>query len=201
MRRSAVIAALFAGGLGLSACGIPVSGSPQVLSRSGLPPALVQQQYPTPTASSGKPTQGKPIIIYLIQNISGDLVPVARSVRNVTVQAVIAELVAGPVSSEYEKGYESAVNTSSRLAASGPRRHIATVRLDQDFFQLKGEAPVQELGQIVWTLTKSPDGVRAVRFVGPDGPIPVEIASGRFVTRPVGQDNYCELVNPPSCKT
>lgn len=196
-----MIVALIAGGLGVSACGIPLSGSPHVLSRAGLPPALVQPQYPTATDPSGKRTQGEPIIVYLIQGISGDLVPVDRSIPKVTVQAVVDELVAGPVSSEFEKGYESAINTSSRLVATGPKRDVATVRLDPQFFQLKGETPVQELAQIVWTLTTSMASVRTVSFVGPNGPIPVEIGSGRFVIHPVGVGNYCELVNPPSCNT
>ncbi len=188
-----------AAGMIASACGIPIEASPRVLPKTALPEVL---RLPPPTPSGGPPPAKAPftIFIYLIQGISGDLVRVSRPVADrPTVQAVLNQLEAGPLSTDYHDGYESAVSTSSHLQSIGKVvNHVAKIRLDSYFSALTGEEPVQELGQIVWSVTHTPLGVDKVRFVGPDGlPVAVETASGTFVNpgKPVGPNNYI-LQNP-----
>ena len=182
----------------LSGCGVPLSSSPQRLATSALPAALLQPQQAT-SADATSSSKGQTIYIYLVASISGNLVEVARSVsRPATVQKVILALEAGPFATEYHDGYESAVSSTSHLVAVGPVKDgTATIRLDRQYSEQTGEAPVQELAQIVWSVTRTHLGVRQIHFVGPNGPISVEIATGRFVDRPVSQKDY-ELVATPS---
>ncbi|MGO9195831.1 MAG: GerMN domain-containing protein [Acidimicrobiales bacterium] len=193
MRRLAVAIALGVTALAAAGCGIPLATGPQELARSAMPQALTQQQ--APPAPNRHPDNAEDIYIYLIAEFSGDLVAVSRTVSpHATVQGVIDELEAGPLSTEYHSGDESAISTGSKLVGKAPVKGIATVRLDRRFFQLEGEAPVQELGQIVWTLTKNFPEIKAISFAGPHGPIPVETDTGRFVSNPVSAKNYCNLV-------
>lgn len=185
-----MLAALAAG------CGIPISSGPHRLATADLPAALVQHQEKPPTTTPGqKPPNSKllPVQIFLIVPFSGNLVPVYRSVSPpVTPQKVLDALEAGPLSVDYHAGYGSAVAQKSHLVALGSVKHgEATVRLDNQFTQLRGEAPVDELAQIVWSLTAAPLHVRSVRFVASDGvPIAVETATGSFVDRPVTRKDY-----------
>ncbi|MHB1986709.1 MAG: GerMN domain-containing protein [Acidimicrobiales bacterium] len=178
-----------------TACGIPLSGGPHNLPRSALPQALLQRQVP-PAAGHNSNVKVETVFVYLIADVSGDLVPAARSVpRPVTVQEVINALEVGPLSQDYRVGDESAINTNSHLVAAGPVENgTATVQLDHYFRQLQGEAPVQELAQIVWSLTESVPGVQRVRFIGTDGPLAVETDTGAFVNRPVSKKDYQNLV-------
>lgn len=185
-------------------CGIPVSASPTRV-KAPLPDSvthplprnncLVQVTPPTATIS-----------IYLVKGIQGSLVPVTRCVaRPLTPQKVLTALIEGPIAPELRDNLESVINVDSRLQVLGPVRlcpqmgiHVScgvvTVRLDHYFAQLQGEEPIQELGQIVWSLTESGLGITEVRFVDPDGkPIAVETASGTFVRRPVSIADYLNL--------
>lgn len=194
MKRLSTALVLAALALGSAACGIPLSASPHKLSRSALPLALTKPP-PTPSGHAGS-SKGETVYIYLIADISGDLVRVPRTVaRPATVQRVLDSLEVGPLSQDYRVGDESAVNTNSHLVAVGPvESGTATVQLDRYFFQLQGEAPVQELAQIVWSLTQSDLGVQRVRFVSAAGPLAVETEEGRFVDRPVTEYDYKDLV-------
>ncbi|MHB8243770.1 MAG: hypothetical protein ACYDGN_00255 [Acidimicrobiales bacterium] len=192
--------------LSLAACGIPISQSPSRLPRSALPQVLVQVAAPA-RACHSRGVGFKTVHIYLVQAIPGDLVRVNRCVTlPPTVQKVLKVLEAGPFTTEYHNDLESALNINSNLQAIGPvgtcpgplrpKAHcgLATVRLDRYFSGLRGEAPIQELGQIVWSLTQSDLGVTEVRFLGPNGgPVSVETATGRFVARPVTINDYRHL--------
>ncbi len=199
MRRLLVVV-LAASALLLGACGVPLSSSPQHLPTSALPAALLQpQQAASPDATSS--SKGETIYIYLVESISGNLVEVARSVsRPATVQKVLYALEAGPFTAEYHDGYESAVSPASHLVAVGPvKNSTATVRLDHQYSELSGETPVEELAQIVWSITSSNLGVKKVQFVGSsNSPVPVEIDTGLFVNRPVTEADYASLIGPGS---
>lgn len=193
--RRLVLAVLGLAALGLSACGIPLSSAPRRLPSSQLPAALTQRQPASPQQSPSS-TKGQTVFIYLVSNVSGLLVQVERSVsRPATVQKVLYALEEGPFSTEYRLGYESAVSGSSHLVAVGPVDNgTATVRLDRQYGLLSGETPVEELAQIVWSLTASNLGVKQVQFVGTSGPVPVEIDTGVFVNRAVTSKDYENLI-------
>lgn len=192
MRRAAGLAsALLAASLLACSCGIPTSTAPRLMSRSALPAALVQQA-PRNSGHGGGSGNFAEIRIYLVQIVSGELVCVTRPVkRPVTVQSVLDELEAGPVPSDYENGDGSALATESHLTFLGMAKKTATIRLDSYFVSLEGEAPVEEVAQIVWTVIEDDPGVRRIRFLGPSGPIAVETyKTGRFVHRAVGESDY-----------
>lgn len=190
---------LVAVGAALAGCAIPVSGTPHLLPKSDVPEALTQrpeQANPQPNKATSKQVS---VYIYLIQSITQNLVPVTRYVAPPpTVQKVLDELEVGPLSADYHVGDESAISPTSHLVAVGPVvKGTATIRLDDSFIQANGENAVDELAQIVWSVTRTHLGVRQIHFVGPNGPISVEIATGRFVSRPVSQKDY-QLVATPS---
>jgi hypothetical protein len=195
MRRLVLPAGLALVALGLGACGIPLSSAPHRLPSSALPAALTQRQPASPQQSPSS-TKGQTVFIFLVSSASGLLVQVDRSVsRPATVQKVLYALEEGPFSTEYRLGYESAVSGASHLVAIGPVINgTATVRLDRQYGLLSGETPVEELAQIVWSLTSSNLGVKRVNFVGSNGPVPVEIDTGVFVNRPVTSSDYENLI-------
>lgn len=192
MRRLPVLAGLVLG-LVAAGCGIPLSSSPRHLPSSALPAALIERQQVAP--NNNGTSKGQTIYIYLVAS-SGDLVQVARTVSPpATPQEVLYALEAGPFSTEYHDGYESAVSGSSHLVAEGPvRSGTLKVRLDRQYSQLSGETPVEELAQIVWSLTASNLGVKQVQFVSSTGPVPVEIDTGVFVNRPVKPADYLSFI-------
>jgi hypothetical protein len=81
-------------------------------------------------------------------------------------------------------------SSTTTTAPPSTRCGLATIRLDRFFSELQGEAPIEELAQIVWSVTESLR-VTEVRFLGADGrPVAVEKADGRFVDRPVTIADY-----------
>ncbi|HLI44683.1 MAG TPA: hypothetical protein VKU92_09465 [Acidimicrobiales bacterium] len=99
----------------------------------------------------------------------------------------------GPCPPKRHRQTVSSTSTTTTTAPSGTGCTMATVRLDRYFLELQGEAPIQEIGQIVWSLAKSL-GVREVRFLGPGGgKVAVETASGRFVDTPVTTSQYTHI--------
>ncbi len=237
MRRSLAAAALILAGLGLAACGVPLSSGPSRLPQSAVPAGLLTET-PAPQLSCSKvPKSGvKTVYIYLVQAFSGSLVKVTRCVPTthaLSVQDVLKVLENGPIGPEYQADYTSYFNINSDLVSVGPRPTgvghcppvhkrtagtstststssastttttttlpltecgLATVRLDPYFSQLTGEQPIDELAQIVFSLTQSPLHVTEVRFLGLSGkPVAVETADGRFVNRPVTVADYRHL--------
>lgn len=183
------------------ACGIPTGALPTPVT-SPLP-ALVRHKLPKPSCPIHVGLET--ISIYLLKGVAGSLVPVTRCVSDpVTPQTVLVTLEEGPLPPEYRDNLESAINVDSRLQAIGHVRlchrfrvsfcGLVVVRLDHYFSQLQGEAPIDELGQIVWSLTESHLGISEVRFVDPKNKaLPIEIASGTFVNRPVSTSDYLKL--------
>lgn len=202
-RRLAVTIALAALAV-LAGCGIPVSASPHLLSKSVVPEALLQSPSPPPVSDHTEKSTELPIDIYLVQASSGDLVAVPRFIaKPATAQEVLDQLEGGPLSTEYHAGDESAISTYSHLLVVGRTvHHVVTVELDQSFSQLRGDAPIDELGQIVWSLTGAPldPRVHAVRFVGTDGqPVAVETDKGGFQSGPIDRGYYRCLTAGAAC--
>ena len=205
MRRPFLVALVLGLGLLASACGIPLSKGPTRIA-VGLPQAVVNPAQQAADCHADSVHLVK-IYIYLVQAIPGTLVPASRCVaRPVTPQEVLKALEVGPYETEEREGIETALNASSNLMVQGgyarcapPRQHAAgchlvRVRLDRYFFEGEGEAPIEEIGQIVYSLTQSGLGVDEVRFLGATGsPVYVETATGAFVNRPVSVADYNEL--------
>jgi spore germination protein GerM len=192
VRRHALVASVLATGLLLAGCGIPLSTSAHLMSKSALPEALAQPAGRALDNGQAQAAHGyKPIDVFLVDIAAGALVPRQRNVKPpVTGQAVLDALEAGPFTTDYQSGIGSALATESHLVFLRLDHGIATVRLDSYFVSLHGEAPVEELGQVVWTLTRAPLHITKVQFVGPTRPLAVETYTGAFVHRPVGPCDY-----------
>lgn len=205
-RRLAVGLALLAAMMLAGACGIPISRGPTVLK--AVVPQVVLQPEPAQSQCVQPTTKFEKIYIWFVRVgiVPGQLARVDRCVqRPVNVEEVLKVLEVGPYTNEEADGYVSDVNLNSSLTAVGgvrrcppplqhnPRCGLATVRLDRYYDELQGLQPIDELGQIVLSLTDSGLGVTEVRFLTPDGaPAGVETGSGGFVRpdQPVTAADY-----------
>jgi hypothetical protein len=220
MKRYVPALALVVSACLLAACGVPLSSSPTRLPASDVPAGLQANVVPT-LACQNKP-QEKIINVYFVAYESGNLQSVGRcvpSTERLTVTVVLKLLEEGvPVN---ETNLTSYVLPNSNLVSVGPgpsgvgpcpRKQtttrkttrttvptrstpscgLATVRLDRYYYLLVGSQPIDELAQIVWSLTKQANlGVTEVLFEGPSGrPKSVQTASGTFVSGPVTRGDY-----------
>lgn len=180
-----------AASLSLSACGVPVTSSPQVLSAGIMPKAL---SATIPTIPPPKTLRGKPVLIYLLNPVQR-LFAVPRTVGRVTAQSVLDVLEQGPSSKEFAEGLTTELLPGSRLVVLGVVKGIAQVQLDSDFLELIGEAAVLELAQVVDTLANVQAlKITAVQFYFDGVPTEAEIGNGSLVTRPVTARDYASLV-------
>lgn len=205
-RRLALPAGLVLLALLAGACGVPISRGPTLLKAQV--PSVLGQPEPAQSQCVQPNAKFEKIYIWLVRAGLGPegLAKVDRCVpKPVTAEDVLKYLEVGPYVNEEADGYVSDLNLNSSLAAIGgvtkcppPLQHdphcgLATVRLDRYYEQLQGEAPIEELGQIVLSLADSGIGVSEVRFVGPNGsPIGVETGAGEFVKpgQPVTAEDY-----------
>jgi len=170
---------LFAG------CGVPVDSSPSALPRKDVPFGLLQQSAPTTTTTSlPSPVELVPVSIYLIAP-SGHLTEVTRQVPGAPEEplfAALTALVQGPTNTEAQQDrLESAVPAQTTLlgVVTGPTG-IITVNLGGTFKQLVGQANIQAVAQIVYTVSAQA-GVTGVTFELSGQAVDVPTASGAQV--------------------
>lgn len=163
-----LVTAAALGALGLTSCGVPVAGSPSAIARQNVPFGLLTRPTattPTPTTSSPPPAGDRAIDVYLVAP-SGRLAPVQRVVSDpVDLATVIQALVNGPTTAEATAGLQDEVPTQTKMLGPGTvAAGIATVDLNAAFGQLAGQAQIEAIAQVVFTVTADVPGVSAVGF-------------------------------------
>ncbi len=169
----------------LAGCGVPVDSAPSALPRRDVPFHLLQQSAPTTTTTSVvSPIDLVAVSIFLIAP-SGHLTEVSREVAGAPQEplfAALAALVQGPTNTEaQQERLESAVPAETTLlgVVTGPTG-IVTVNLGGTFKQLVGQANIQAVAQIVYTVSAQP-GVTGVTFELSGQAVDVPTASGAQV--------------------
>lgn len=192
MKRWAAFALVLAvAAAGLSACGVPATSTPQVLSPSIMPKAL---SATIPTIPPPETTRGKDVLIYLLNPVQR-LFAVPRTVATLTPQSLIDTLEQGPLSKEFAEGLTTELLPGSHLVVLGVSKGgVAEVQLDSDYLDLIGEAAVLELAQVVDTLTAAAAlKITAVRFYFDGVPTEAVIGNGSLVSGPVTAKDYASL--------
>jgi spore germination protein GerM len=180
----------------VSACGIATTG-PHAIPKSQLPNIAAGA---TPTTAPNADFIS--VTIVLLQASSNAPVAVNRFVppQADRLATVLSDLLLGAEAKEQQQGLFSAIPTTTRLRSVTPANlapdsipdSIITVDLSQDFTAISGLAQELEVQQVVSTVSCffSPSSTPRVLFKVEGEPLPVPIATGISVSRPVTVADY-----------
>ena len=187
------IAVIVAGGLALSACGIPTQRSASPISTGGTRISLPHTQ---PTISPCTKSGCVPIDVYFVA-ASGHLRPAGRVVpRDATLTTIIRSLLSGPTTAEQALGIRTALGAGIQLLSASVTTHkkSATLDFNTHFFTLSGTQEVVGVAQVVYTVNSIMPGA-GVTFEIDGGPIEVPVESGALATTiAVHESQYASLL-------
>jgi len=152
----------------LTGCGVPVASNPAAIAHRNVPFGLLE----TPAASTPSTTTSPPptaddhaVQIYLVKS-TGHLAPVGRVVPDpVSLASVVQALIGGPTTAEASAGLQDEVPTQTRVLGPGTIVNgVATVDLSVAFGQLAGQAQIEAIAQVVFSVTADIPDVTAVAF-------------------------------------
>jgi hypothetical protein len=173
--------------LALSACGLGVDASPNIVNPKRVPFGLLKP--PTPTTSPSIPSQY--VTIYL--DGPQRLVAVSREVPTpVSPERVLRALGQGPTAAEASEGLQSPISTAAPLTLLRLETHMATVTMASGFTSLTGEDQTLAMAQLVYTLTILP-GIDAVsvRINGKKAKVPT--GKGTLSRGPLDRTDYATV--------
>ncbi len=188
----AALVALAAGGLALSACGIPTQRTASPISTRGTHISLPHTQ---PTISPCTKSGCIPIDVYFV-TAGGRLKPTGRVVpRDATLATIIHSLLSGPTTAEQALGIRTTLGTGIRLlSATVTAKKSATLDFNTHFFTLSGTQEVLGVAQVVYTVNSIMPGA-GVTFEIEGGPIEVPVESGALATTiAVHESQYASLL-------
>ena len=177
-----------------SACGIPTSSQPDVVSKHNVPFHLLSPD------SSSTTTTTEPALAYAQENIflldnAGKAISVRRDVSvPATLTAVLTALIAGPTSAEASQGITSALPSDLKVISIALVGSTVTLNFNTAFGKINGAAETQAVGQVVLTTTDQPQ-ISAVSFQIDSKPISVPTSSGVVTSAPVTAAQYVSLKN------
>jgi spore germination protein GerM len=199
--RSLAAALLAAALVGAAGCGIPADDHPRAISKDQIP-AQGAQGEPDQTA-----VETEPAALYFTARV-GDhsvLVPVERAVPvgssspTLVPANVLATLLSGaPSAEEEEKGLTTAIPAGTALVNQSEvdQDGILTVDLNDNIFDVQGEASALAFGQIVCT-ANALGQVDGVRFSVEGEPQPVPMGDLETSDGPLTCDDYTNLLQAP----
>ena len=179
-----VAAAVTAGVLVLTSCGIPSDRTARPLVVADSPPATGPLNNPAGPSRSGT--------IFLSRG--GELVPVTTSINGTSVGAVVTALLTW---SGGGGNLTSAIGDRTRLLRwATDEQGVAQLSFSAEFADVPSRTERLAVAQVVYTATSVP-GISSVRFSVQNMPIDVPTATGRLVSRPVIRDDYADLLAAP----
>lgn len=190
MRRPgrAGLAALLAGVL-LAGCGVGAEDEARPLEGNDAPMGVL-----APPVGSAQPAGGRVEQLLFVRDQR--LERVDRPAVEVTPQSALADLLAGPLSQERERGLTSALPSGGGgLLQVEVRDSLALVSVDPDLLDSGRSDQVLALAQVVATLDALPE-VRGVQFLSQGEVLPVPRADGAVVQRPLTVEDYRDLLAP-----
>lgn len=182
-------AVALAGGLLCSGCGVGPEDAARPLSPQEVPPGRLAERPGSPQPAGEREER-----LYFLRD-SG-LVPVVRPASQVTPQTVLADLLAGPLPRERERGLTTALPTSAEPATLTLQDGLALVDLGDRLLDSGRDDPVTALAQVVLSLTALPE-VETVRFVQDGAPEAVPRGDGQVVDVPLRGGDYRDLLVAP----
>jgi Sporulation and spore germination len=193
---AAVAGVLAAGGLVLSACGIPTEVTARSIPVSQVPPSVLAPF----TATTRVPTHAATTRIYVYFTLPNDSVkPEARLVKPpASLSAVMDVLLGGPTTHErIHTGLGTALGSGVRLLTAQVSGDVITLNFNGAFGELSGSQEVLGVAQVVYTVAgalKNP--TVGVSFEIDGSPIAVPLANGAGVGTPVHEQDYYTLLYP-----
>ncbi|MDA8267816.1 MAG: GerMN domain-containing protein [Actinomycetota bacterium] len=175
------------GGALVAGCGVPIGTHPSPITHAAVPFSLLD-----PAASSGPPGGATTIAPYTSQRLTLQIYLVAPTSRLVAVDRVVPSpsdlvsilqaLIAGPNSTEAATGLQGQIPAQTKvLGGTQIVNNVATVDLSAAFGQLAGQAQIQAIAQIVFTITGDLSGVTGVTFEIAGQPASVPQPDGALV--------------------
>jgi hypothetical protein len=145
----------------------------------------------TTTEAESSPTSGGATgVLYYVRD--GKLVPVSRSLPDLTPTTVTSALLGTPEPLERVAGLSSSIPTGTELLGLQVDGDTVEVNLSKDFENVVGTGRQQAIAQMVMTLTEFSD-VSAVRFLVDGKPVQVTSPT-RGDTTSVGDCDYESLL-------
>lgn len=188
MRRRSVLGSLMVV-LAVAGCGVGNDGEPRALAPGGVPFSLMGTSTTTTTTPDSAVDQVE-VAVFLVNNESGQLVEVHRSVAGpASAKVALRELMRGATEDELDRGLRSAVPRSTELlGVEGPSDGLITIDLN-DLTSISGQGQRLALAQLVFTSTAVP-GVDRVLFEFEGEASEVPDAQGESTSRPLTRTDF-----------
>lgn len=175
-----------------TAVGCGVSTSEEVEIADDVPFGLLEADR-VPVAL--QPVDGALVQLYLFDPDSSALVPIARQVSAAGIEAVTAELEAGPTASESLLGLQSALTDIDAIDRVDIDGSTALVDLNNSFTTLGGSDQIIAIAQLVFTVTERPIVDRLVVSVNGEN-VEVPRDDGTLTRDPLTRADYRSF-SPP----
>ncbi|MDP9070273.1 MAG: GerMN domain-containing protein [Actinomycetota bacterium] len=173
-----------------SACGIPSDARPRPLPAEDVPFGLLDPRSTT-TAVAQPSVAAASAEIFLVAEER--LAPAPRQVpAPVSLEAVLAALLAGPTVEEVAAGWRTAISADTRLRSASTADGIAHLDLSESFAEVEGEEQILALAQLVFTATALP-GIRGVAFRLAGSAVEVPTADGTLKEAPIRRADFAAL--------
>lgn len=199
LRRKASVT-LVAALIAVAGCGVQEDSEPRALVPEEVPFNLLATS--TTTTQPPPDVPRAPVAVFLVDNVTGQLVRVERPVpAPASAREALRELLEGPTEAELAAGLRSSVARSTRLLGiEGPVDGVVTVDLS-DISGIAGQDQRLALAQVVFTLTAMPDINRVLfRFEGKLSEVPD--GQGQSIGGPVGRSDFATFdPNAPTTTT
>ncbi|MBW3627164.1 MAG: GerMN domain-containing protein [Actinobacteria bacterium] len=185
----AVVVALALAALVSGACGIQHDEQARTLPSDKVPFGLLATSTTTTTTQRPE-APAVPTSVYLVDNETGQLVEVQRSVSAPpSVRTALQELLEGPTERELDQGLRSNIASATELLGIiGPENGVVTIDLS-DLTGPTGEGQRLALAQIVYTVTAQPQVDRVLfRFQGELKEVPN--AAGESTGEPLSRSDF-----------
>jgi spore germination protein GerM len=142
----------------LGACGLPDDSGPR-----DIPPGFALDVDQSSTAPAAVPAASGPRVYFLRGNASepGSLEGVSRDVRSNDLASLLQALLDGPTASEQSRGLRTAIPEGTQLLDVRVLNDgTARVNLDDAIFSATGQALIEAVAQIVFTVADGSSGAR-----------------------------------------
>ncbi len=174
-------------------CGVVTSDDVEIADADDVPFGLLE---PDRVPVALRPVDGAVVVqLYLFDPDSSALVPVTRQVSTAGIEAVAAELEAGPTAAESFLGLQSALTDIDAIDGIDIDGSTALVDLSDSFTTLGGSEQIIAIAQLVFTVTGRPMLDRLlVRVNGEDVEVPRD--DGTLTRDPLTRSDYRSF-SPP----
>ncbi len=174
-------------------CGVTTSDDVEVADAEDVPFGLLE---PDRVPVALQPVTGAVVVqLYLFDPDSSALVPVTRQVGSAGIEAVAAELVTGPTTSESFLGLQSALTDIDAIDGIDIEGSTALVDLNDSFTTLGGSDQIIAIAQLVFTVTERPRLDRLVVSVNGEN-VEVPRDDGTLTRDPLTRTDYRSF-SPP----